>query len=96
MAQLHLRSYQGEAKSRLIFHTQASEEFLANNAFNIARNALVFANQALADLKRTDAQQAKPYAKRLAQIEEAIDRKDPSLIAKIGQTIDSWISSVAQ
>lgn len=85
--------YAGEAKNRLSFHTLASEVFLKHNAFDIARDALKLARNALSDLRlqHGDKKLIHAYAKRLDEIEDAISQKDPSLLGKIGRTIDSWI-----
>ncbi|MCI5049913.1 MAG: hypothetical protein MRY32_06240 [Rickettsiales bacterium] len=90
---MRIGNYTGDAKNRLEFHTQASEIFLKHNSFDIARDALKQANTALSDLRiqNHDDPLISQYASRLESIDDAIDKKDPSLLTKIGQTIDGWM-----
>ena len=90
---LGIAAYDGFAENRIEFHTMASEVFLKYGFFEIARDALKYARRALSDLRLENKQPKliEQYSGRLDKIETAIREADPSMIEKIGRTIDGWI-----
>lgn len=87
--QLKISPYNGNAKNRAIFHSQAAEIFIAQNEVAIAKDALSLAKKAVADLNKSEDNMllVKQYNKRFDDIEAKIDAKDPSFIDVIKGSI---------